>query len=275
MTSSRTAVRGWKLVEVASPGGPSPPGRRATSARPRGRPRWRRCRLRRRASRAVGQRGEEAWEDARQRRGQRQHGVRGRAGHQRPPLVGAEPARPCAGPRSSPRSPKPAVSERDGRARSASSPRMAGRILSTSPHERREGAGVRRSVGREGGGRRRRRCAPDGRRPARRRADGRRRPAGCSSRTPRRGEVDVREGRGGEQERVHRRADVVTEAGKGELRGAAAPAGLVGRLVDVDGQAGTGQGEGGDQTVGPGADDDGVGRLSGLTGPASSLPRRR
>ena len=40
-------------------------------------------------------------------------------------------------------------------------------------------------------------------------------------------QVDVREGGGGHQERVHGRADVVTEAGQGELRGAAAPAGLV------------------------------------------------
>ena len=90
------------------------------------------------------------------------------------------------------------------------------------------------------------------------------------------GEVDVREGGGGHQERVHRRADVVTEAGDGQLRRAAAPARLVGRLVDVDGQAGPGQGERRDEAVGPGTHDDGVcvpHRL--VTVPASSPPRRR
>ena len=90
------------------------------------------------------------------------------------------------------------------------------------------------------------------------------------------GEVDVREGGGGQQERVHRGADVMTEAGDGQLRRAAAPSGLFSRLVDLDGQAGPGQRERRDETVGSGADDDGVCvPHRSVTVPASSPPRRR
>ena len=46
---------------------------------------------------AVGQRGEETGEDARERRRERQHGVGGRARHQCPPLVGAEALRHLVG----------------------------------------------------------------------------------------------------------------------------------------------------------------------------------
>ena len=73
------------------------------------------------------------------------------------------------------------------------------------------------------------------------------------------GQVDVGEGGGCQQQRVDRGADVVAVPGQGELRRAAAPSGLVGSFEDVDGQAGAGQGEGGDQPVGPGSHHNGVG----------------
>ena len=91
-----------------------------------------------------------------------------------------------------------------------------------------------------------------------------------------RGEIDLGEGGGGEQQRVYRGADVVAKAGERQLGCAAAPAGLIRRLVDVDRHAGARQGEGCDEPVGAGTDDDRVCSPHGcVTAPMSFLRRRR
>ena len=131
---------------------------------------------------AVRQRGEEPWEDAGQRRRQRQHGVGGRAGDERPALLGLEPPGQVLG-RGEPAQREAARRQRMATARRAWSPeRRAGSCpgLRTKGSEE---AAVGPPVGPQRTGRRRRRRAPRPRR-ASRRGDGRRRSAGVSSRTP-------------------------------------------------------------------------------------------
>ena len=74
-------------------------------------------------------------------------------------------------------------------------------------------------------------------------------------------QVDRAEERRGERRRVDRRARVVPVAGERQLGGPEASAGRVGRLVDDDGPAGTGERDRRGQPVRPGPDDDGVGSV--------------
>ena len=64
--------------------------------------------------------------------------------------------------------------------------------------------------------------------------------------------------RRGEAERVHRRAEVVHEPGKRQLLAAQAAAGLLGRFEHEHPQPSFGERDRGDESVRPGADDDGV-----------------
>ena len=86
--------------------------------------------------------------------------------------------------------------------------------------------------------------------------------------------VEVAEGRRGEQEWVDRRAHVVAEAVDGQLGRPAAAARVVRRLVDVHGQAGTGQQHGGDESVRPGAHDEDVGLPHRRLTERASVPLR-
>ena len=66
------------------------------------------------------------------------------------------------------------------------------------------------------------------------------------------------EDRGGSAQRMDGRADVVDEAGQGQRRRPAATAHLGARLQHQHAAPGSGQGDGGGQAVGPGADDERV-----------------
>ena len=188
---------------------------------------------------AMGQRNEEPREHARKRRRERQHGMRGRAGHERPTLLGVELPGHALGGREAAQPERRRFQRMGGHG--AHGAQEGREDFVHVPDERREdarGTWLRRrpsdsatsstlvsdadgTPAVEGMGE----------------GEGRGEQADTMGR-----EVDVREGRGGHQERVHRRADVVTEAGHGQLRRAAAAARHVGRLVDVDRQARRGPG---------------------------------
>ena len=203
----------------------------------------------------VGQGGEEPGEDARERRREGQHGVGGRAGHQRPPLLGAEPSGQVPGRR------QPAQREA-GRGK-----RMGGHVahgaqegwqdLVEVAHEGPEEPGVRPAVRAQGTGRVGN-VGSDGHgaRPSEGMGEGEGRREQAD---PVGGEIDVAEGGRGQKERVHRGADVVEVPREGQGCGAAAATGLVGRFPDVDRQAAAGQGQRGNQPIGASAHHDGIG----------------
>ena len=204
----------------------------------------------------VRERGEEPGEDAGEGRRQGQHGVGGGAGHERPPLLGTEAPGEMLG-RGEPAQRKDARRDRMGR-HVAHGAQKGRQDLVQVPDEGFEELGVGGPVCSERMGH----VGDDGTDshgagPAEGMGEGKGRgqqadPAG--------GQIEVLEGGRGQQQRVHRRADVVAKAGQRQRGGAAAASGLVGSFVDVDRQAGAGQEERGNQPVGAGTHDDGIGR---------------